>query len=179
VCTSDATVHIPFSSFLFFPPCLSASRYLVRFAWSTLPLSRANICRYTLKRSETKRRRDTLAKFGIFTNLSSVNIRLLVCQERLCSPRFPPSRASFVFYRRFLWLLLVEFLRVWYQCFPVAIIYLVKRLLTKGEVNPRIFLFSYLSLSLSLSRLSKYKDYFISSDSWNFQEIVTIATWQN
>lgn len=75
-------------SFLFFPLCLSASRYLVRFAWSTLPLSRANICRYTLKRSETKRRRDTLAKFGISTNLSSTNIRLLVCRERLCSSRF-------------------------------------------------------------------------------------------
>lgn len=128
----DRSCSFPFLSF----PCPSASRYLARFAWSTLPLSRANICRYTLKRSE-KRRRDTLAKFGIPTNLSSTNIRLLVCRERPCVS-LPPYRvpSSFIgdFYDFF-----VEFLRVLLSFPCCSIIHLVKRLLTEGdpsEVDP-------------------------------------------
>lgn len=81
----DRSCSLPFLFFSLFSPPIGFA--IPRsFAWNTLPLSRANICRYTLKRSE-KRRRDTLAKFGISTNLSSTNIHLLVCRERPCTPR--------------------------------------------------------------------------------------------
>jgi len=63
---------------------LSAPRYSFQFARSILPLSHANICRYTLKHST--RRQSALAKFGISLNLSSTNIRLLVFRERLYAP---------------------------------------------------------------------------------------------
>lgn len=128
----DRSCFLSFS-FLFFPPFLSALQYLVRFAWSTLPLSRANICRYTLKRSEARRRRDTLAKFGISTNLSSTNIRLLVCRERLCSPRFSPPpllrvlSATFTTSSRRIFASLIS-------VFPCRY-HLVKRLLTEGNSN--------------------------------------------
>lgn len=50
VCTNET--GLDFFPFLSFP-----AAYRLRdtsFAWSTLPLSRANICQYTLKRSKTK-----------------------------------------------------------------------------------------------------------------------------
>lgn len=96
LCINDVRPFVFFSFlFFFFLPCLSIPRYRVRLTWTTLPLSRANICRYTLKRSETKRRRGILVKFWISTNLSLINIRLLVCRERLCI--FPLSRTPLCF----------------------------------------------------------------------------------
>jgi len=74
------TAQVSSGFFLLFSRRLS-TRYSFQFARSTLPLSHANICRYTLKRST--RRQSALAKFGISLNLSSTNIRLLVFRERL------------------------------------------------------------------------------------------------
>jgi len=77
-------VQVSSRFFLLFSRRLSAPRYSFQFARSTLPLSHANICRYTLKRST--RRQSALAKFGISLNLSSTNIRLLIFRERLYAP---------------------------------------------------------------------------------------------
>lgn len=94
----DASCSGP--SFLSILCRLSASRYFLQFARSTLPLSRAQIFADTPLNVRRRGGDGTPhAKFGISSNLSSTNIRLLVFRERLYPPHPPsppPYHASFV-----------------------------------------------------------------------------------
>lgn len=82
-----------------------------------------------------KQRRNTLAKFGIFSNLSSTNIRLLVFRERFYPTFLPFFALLSYFIDDFYDFFASDFcIDVWYRHFTV-IVYLVERLFTRKRIQ--------------------------------------------
>jgi hypothetical protein len=135
----DRSCSFPFP-FFFFSPCLSASRYLVRLLG--IP------CRFRAQIfADTPLNVQRSGGGTPSRNLGSPQI----CPRQIftywyagsaLAPRVPTlPRTPFVFYRRLLRLLRVEFLRVLISSVSLSrsIVHLVKRLLTEGdpsEVDP-------------------------------------------